>query len=355
MVALNRNTTETIRVNRLQGKIAIEEAVGSPCWPAHLLHPNKPTIAGLNGLPFSKEFLNDISERLDDIPLRLQSMDQSGISYAVVSLTAPGIEGVFDPKTAVEFARKTNDDIHEKYVKAHPDRFGFFCCIATQDPEAAAVELERAVTKLGAKGVLINGYCNLDENDLGKIQYLDDPKCEPVWAMLAKLKVPLYIHPRSPPPDQQRLYHDYPNLAQASYGFGVETAGHALRIMCSGILDRYPDVQIILGHAAEALPFLIHRVDHRMAISTAGSNGAHKLSMMEYFQRNFWCTLAGVRRESTMKNAIAEMGESRVMFSVDYPYESNEDASDWFDGLPLPRSSQEAIGCRNAKKFLNLP
>lgn len=101
--------------------------------------------------------------------------------------------------------------------------------------------------------------------------------------MLHKLDVPLYLHPRLPLIHQQVIYPQYPNLASASYGFGVECAGHALRIMCSGILDKYPP-KIILGHCAEALPFLIHRTDHRMQIGTPGSNGARKKNLMHYFQ-----------------------------------------------------------------------
>jgi predicted TIM-barrel fold metal-dependent hydrolase len=353
-MALNRKTTETIQVKRLQGKIAIEEAVGSPYWKAHLTYPSQPMIQDLDGLPFCREFLADIDTCLDDVELRLHSMDQSGISYAVVSLTAPGVEGIFDPDVAVEFARKTNDAIHEKYVKAYPDRFGFFACLPTQRPEAAATELERAVTKLGAKGCLVNGFCNLDINDQTSVQYLDDPACEAIWAMLAKLKVPLYLHPRCPPLSQQRLYRDYPNLAQAAYGFGVETAGHALRIMCSGVLDRHPSVRIILGHCAEGLPFLIHRIDHRMAISTPGTNGAHTRDMMYYLQKNFYATCAGVRRESTLKNTIEEMGEGRVLFSVDYPYESNEDAADWFDALQMNENTREVVARGNAMRLLNI-
>lgn len=353
-MALNRKTTETIAVKRLQGKIAIEEAVGSPCFKAHLTYPSQPMIDGLSGLPFSQAFLDDIDTRLDDVELRLQSMDQSGIAYAVLSLTAPGIEGIFDGDVAVDFARKTNDAIYEKYVKAYPDRFGFFACLPTQRPEEAAKELERAVTKLSAKGCLVNGFCNLSFEDQNKVQYLDDPVCKPLWTMLEKLDVPLYLHPRCPPLSQQRLYWGYPNLAQAAYGFGVETAGHALRIMCSGILDEYPDVKIILGHCAEGLPFFTHRVDHRMSISMPGTNGAHKESTMYYLQKNFWATCSGVRRDSTLRNTVEEMGESKTIFSVDYPYESNEDAAEWFDGMALNENTRRAVGWENAKRLLNI-
>ncbi|KAL2209378.1 metal-dependent hydrolase [Sarocladium strictum] len=355
-MALNRKTTESIPVQRMPGKIALEEAIGSPHFVSHGTHPPTPMIVGLeNGLPpYNTPFLEDIDERLNNVEKRLESMDASGISYAVVSLTCPGVEGILDADEAVELARKTNDSTYENYVKAHPTRFGFFCAVPMQKPEEAAKELERCVKDLGAKGVLINGFTNMSKTDVSEVRYLDDPACEPFWKKLAELNVPLYLHPRIPPLNQQRMFIDMPNLSQAAYGFGIETAGHALRIMCSGVFDRYPKVQLILGHCAESLPFLAHRIDHRLAIGIRGTNGPYKESIQYYLQNNVVATLAGVRRESTMRNTIDEIGEARTLFSVDYPYESNEDAADWFDGMQLNENTRKAIGYENAKRLLNL-
>lgn len=353
-MALVRETSETIKVKRLQGKIVLEEAVGCPFFDAMGTVPQRTLIHGMSELICDPELFEDIQVRLDDVPKRLASMDQSGIAYAVVSLTSPGIEGVMNAKTAVDLARKTNDYIYEKYVKAHPDRFGFFCCVPLQDPEAATLELERCVLQLGAKGALVNGFSNVSEEDVDAVQYLDDPKTEPLWEALSILDVPLYLHPRSPPLSQQRLYQGYPCLAQAPLGFGVETTGHALRIMCSGVLDRYPNLRIILGHCGEFLPFIIHRTDQRMATAPPGSSGAHQKPIIEYFQQNFFATLAGVRRESTLRSTLDELGESRVMFSVDYPYESCEEASDWFDGLQMNENTRRALAYENARKILKI-
>lgn len=355
-MALNRSTTATIAVNRTTKKIALEEAIGSPYFVAHGTHPPTPMISGMkNGLPpYNTPFLEDIDDRLNNIEKRLESMDASGIDYAIVSLTCPGIEGILDADEAVELARKTNDAIYENYVKAHPTRFGFFCCVPMQKSEEAAKELERCVKELGAKGALINGFTNMSKTDVSDVRYLDDPACEPFWKKLSELDVPMYLHPRIPPLNQQRIYEGLPNLSQAAYGFGIETGGHALRIMCSGIFDRYKNVQVILGHCAESLPFLAHRIDHRMAIGIRGNNGPYEKSMMYYLQNNIIATLAGVRRESTMRNTVEEMGESRVLFSVDYPYESNEDAADWFDGMQLNENTREAIGWKNAERIFKL-
>lgn len=299
----------------------------------------------------------DIIARLTDVPARLESMDQSGIGYVIVSLTSPGIEGVFDVANATSLARQANDEMYATYVQPYPDRFGFFATVPMQDPAAAADELERAVTQLGAVGALINGYSQIGSAGNYTVQYLDEAACEPFWARAAALGVPVYLHPRPPPPSQQLLFGDgrYPMLAHAAYGFGVETAGHALRLMLSGLFDRYPGLQVLLGHCAEALPFLVHRIDTRLEIGVPGADGPYNRTMKYYLQNNFYATLAGVRRLSTVRNAIEEMGEDRVMWSVDYPYESNEDAANWFDAVEgLGAETKKKIGWKNAERFFNL-
>lgn len=163
------------------------------------------------------------------------------------------------------------------------------------------------------------------------------------------------MHPRPPPPDQQRLYKGYPNLAQSGYGFGAETGGHVLRIICSGLLDRYPNIRIILGHCAEAIPFLVHRVQHRIEIATPGTCGPYKRDMLYYFHKHFYATLAGVRRLSTLRCTLEELGEDHVMFSVDYPYESQEDAADWFDSLELNQNTRQRLAYENARKMFKIP
>ncbi|KAK7531034.1 amidohydrolase 2 [Phyllosticta citricarpa] len=354
MAALNRSTTCTNLVNRLTHKIALEEAILPVSIPLNETIPLVPQVDDVPGAVLSPTFTSDVAQRLTDVALRLQSMDASGIRYNIVSLTSPGIEGVFDAKLAVEYACKVNDEIHATYVAPHPTRFGFFACLPMQDPPAAARELERCVKQLGAKGALVNGYSQLGSAD--EVRYLDEAACEPVWAALAALDVPLYLHPRIPPPGQQRVYRGFPMLAHAAYGFGAETGAHALRLACSGLFDRYPRVQVILGHAAEALPFLAHRIDHRLAVGVPGASGSHKQSVAYYLRNNFLAALSGVRRLSTVRCTLEEMGEERVLWSVDYPYESNEDAADWFDGVEgLGEETKKKIAWRNAERIFGTP
>ncbi|ETS73605.1 hypothetical protein PFICI_14551 [Pestalotiopsis fici W106-1] len=352
---LTRATNGTVAVPRMFGKIALEEAIGTNLWAAYGTLPAIEQVSGYAGVPFASSVSADIESRLTDIPARLQSMDDSGIGYVIISLTSPGIEGVFNATNATKLATEVNDEMYADYVEAYPDRFGFFAAVPMQDPMAAAAELERAVTQLGAKGALINGYSMIGTPDNYTVQYLDDAACDVFWAKAAELNVPIYLHPRPPPPSQQLLMDGYPMMAHAAYGFGTETAGHALRLMLSGLFDRYPSLQVILGHCAEALPFLVHRVDTRLAIGIEGADGPYNKTMKYYLRNNFYATLAGVRRLATVRDTIEEMGEDRVMWSVDYPYESNEDAANWFDYVEgLGVRTKEKLAWENAEKIFNI-
>lgn len=211
-------------------KIALEEATATSVYNATATVPPLPRTGEL---PYVQEtYVADVKHRLLDIASRVEAMDRAGIAETVVSLTMPGIEGICDKATAVDLARRVNDDLHQRYrTGPHGDRFRVFGCVAMQDPEAAALEAERCVRELGCVGVLINGFSNLSTTE---VQYLDEPQCEPFWAKLEELDVPLYLHPRIPPPDQMRIYKGYEFLAGSPWGFGAETAAHVIRLMVSG-------------------------------------------------------------------------------------------------------------------------
>jgi gamma-resorcylate decarboxylase len=182
-------------------------------------------------------YFADVQKRLSDATLRLEDMDRCGIECMVLSLTQPGIQGIPDRSVAVETAKRMNDDLAAQFLAAHPNRFAAFAAVALQDVRAAGDELERAVSKLGFKGAMINGYSNI--GDMDTAQYLDEQPVWDFWARVEELDVPVYLHPRSPLRNQQRIYEGYPVLAGAPWGFGAETAAHTLRLMLSGLFDRF--------------------------------------------------------------------------------------------------------------------
>lgn len=331
-------------------KIALEEAVSTSVFEAAFTVPRINEASELTYT--SSEYNQDVERRLTDLELRVKSMDETGIDISVLSLTMPGIEGVADPVLAVKYAREVNDEIYKLYVTGkYSNRFRAFACVAMQDPEAAAAEAKRAVRELGAVGVLINGFSNV--GDANTVQYLDEPQCEPFWAAIEELDVPVYLHPRISSPSQLRAFKGLEFFSGSPWGFQAETATHAFRLMLSGLFDRHPKLKIILGHCGEGLPFSLHRTDARLRHFRPGQNLA-KEPLLNYWSRNFWVTTAGVFDGNTFTDTVRSCGTDRVMFSVDYPYESNEEIGGWFDRLEIDPSTRAKIGWENAISLLKL-
>ncbi len=214
---------------------------------------NDPGFASLTGF-----YLNDPSpalaklrERMQDLgDLRLGDMDQSGIAKQILSLTSPGVQ-VFDAATAVPLASEFNHQLAEA-IALHPDRFAGLAAIAPQNAAAAAQELERAVTTLGLKGAIVNSHT--------RGEYLDDPKFWEIFEAAEALDVPIYLHPNTPSPRMIEPFLER-GLDGAIFGFAVETGLHALRLIVSGVFDKFPRLRIVLGHlgGSSALLAFAHR------------------------------------------------------------------------------------------------
>lgn len=327
-------------------KIALEEHYSSPenqkLW-------DKEAEAKRDGRPY----FDFVEERLWETEKYIKEMDAMDIDTSIMSLTSPGVQSVTDKDAAVKLAIDSNNGVYEKYIKAHPDHFTAFAAVALQDPQAAADELDRAVNKLSMKGALINGYTNLDDN--GKVVYLDDPSMDVFWKKVSELDVPVYLHPRDPQQNQQRIYEGLPGLVGSVWGFTQETAVHAIRIMMSGLFDRYPNIKLILGHLGEGLSQTLPRTQHRLYKQINGGNGGnYKKPLTDYLKSNIFVTTSGHFTTSAFMNALSVFGKSQLLFSVDYPYEDNAEAATWFDQLPITDELKEQIGHENAEKLFKL-
>jgi predicted TIM-barrel fold metal-dependent hydrolase len=281
--------------------------------------------------------------------LRLQEMDENGVEMMVLSLTSPGVQGEPEADRAVELALRANSLLAE-VVARHPDRYAGFAAVPLQDPVRAADELERCVTELGFKGAMVNGYTSTADPNAGL--YYDDPTFSPFWEEAQALDVPVYLHPREVLPDQRRIYDGYPELLAAAWGFGVETGTHAIRLILSGLFDRYPRLNVILGHLGETLPFAIWRLEHRFTLRPHGKKLERPVS--DYLRENFYVTTSGNFSSRALATTIAELGVERVLFSVDYPYESLAEGARWFDSASVEDNDRERIGRTNAERLLRL-
>lgn len=324
----------------MQGKIGLEEHFATP-----------------ETLDDSKGFLGDhvwpeLEKRLLDLEgYRLAQMDAHGMQMMILSLNAPAVQAVFETRKAVETARHANDALAAA-VARHPDRFRAFAALAMQDPDAATRELQRCVKELKFVGALVNGFSQIGAKE--SMVYLDDPRYRGFWAECEKLGVPFYLHPRNPLPSAAQIYEGHPWLLGPTWAFGQETAVHALRLMASGLFDRHPKLQIVLGHMGEGLPYSIWRVDNRNAWTKAPPRYPAKKRLGEYFRGNFHLTTSGNFRTQTLIDAILEVGADRIMFSTDWPFENVDHAALWFDDCPISEADRVKIGRGNAEKLFKL-
>ena len=294
----------------------------------------------------------ELSARLLDIhEKRLGLMDAHGIETMILSLNAPAVQAIVEPGRANDIARRANDFLAEQ-VSKRPDRFQAFAALAMQDPDQASRELERCVKELGFRGALVNGFSQIDDPDTAV--YYDLPQFWPFWGVVESLDVPFYLHPRNPLPGMAQIYEGHPWLLGPTWAFGQETAVHALRLMGSGLFDKYPRLTIILGHMGEGLPYSMWRIDNRNAWVKATPNYPAKKKIAEYFQDNFYLTTAGNFRTQTLIDAILEIGADRILFSTDWPFENIDHAADWFDVASISEADRKKIGRLNAARLFKL-
>jgi gamma-resorcylate decarboxylase len=280
---------------------------------------------------------------------RLEEMDRSGIELMFLSLNSPGPQAIYQRQRAIDLARRANDYLAEQ-VSRNPRRFQGFAALPMQDPDAAAAELARCVETLGFRGGLVNGFSQVEQED--SAVYYDLPQFWPFWEAVQALDVPIYLHPRDMLSSRLRAYDGHPWLVGAPWGFAADTALHALRLMGSGLFDRYPKLTIILGHLGEGLPASIWRVDHRIAKTPKGIPA--KKPFAEYLRTNFILTTSGNFRTPTLLDAITEVGAERILFSVDYPFEDIAEGAKWLDSAEISDAQRLGIGSGNARRIFRL-
>lgn len=282
----------------------------------------------------------DMGERLREVgERRIAAMDEAGLDVQVISLTAPGLHNLAADE-ATRLQVETNERIAE-LVNAHPSRFQGFATLATPAPAAAAQELERAVTKLGLNGALLfgrTGERNLDHHDNW-----------PIFEAAAALSAPLYIHPHIPQPRvRAALYVGFGNAidnAFATHGIGwhYESGVQFLRLALAGVFDRFPDLQVLLGHWGEMVLFYLDRID-ALAVEA-------KLPrpFSEYVRRNAYITAGGVYSHRYLRWAVEMVGVERILFATDYPHRPSPEGGveHFLQTAGLNRADQERIAAGN--------
>ena len=295
------------------------------------------------------ERATQIIERLLDLgSQRIRHMDETGIDRAILALTSPGAQPLPDIAEARGLAARANDYLAGQ-VASHSDRYVGMTTVAPQDPEWSASEIVRGARELGFKGVQINSHT--------RGQYLDHPKFDPIFRALADTGQPLYIHPATPPDSMIGPMLEA-GLDGAIFGFGVETGLHLLRLITSGIFDRYPQLQIMVGHMGEALPFWVYRLDYMHQASVRSGRYAFmkplKKTILEYLRSNVLITTSGMAWAPAILFTQQVVGEDRVMYAMDYPYQFHADEVRTHDNLDIPLATKKKLMQTNAERWFRL-
>jgi 5-carboxyvanillate decarboxylase len=333
-------------------RIATEEAFSVPAVFAALQDwvatagPDEPDHDFLSFL-FGQDLpgLQRVRRQLLDLEdERLKIMDDNGVDMHLLSLTAPGVQTLPDDR-ACALAAHVNDGL-AAVIARHPDRFAGLAAIAPQAPAAAAAEIDRAVRRLGLNGIVINSHT--------RNEYLDDEKFWPIFEAAASLGAPIYIHPRSPSAQMAQPYKRF-GLETGIYGFQAETGLHAIRLICSGVFDRFPNLQIVLGHLGEGIPFWLWRVDYMHPVrSSHNSRPGLELKPSEYFKRNFTVTTSGMNWHPALAFCVEVLGADNVMWAIDYPYQLTEGAVEFMNEAPVSDADKHKIFHGNAERVFRI-
>jgi predicted TIM-barrel fold metal-dependent hydrolase len=275
---------------------------------------------------------------------RLKEMDEAGIDMQVLSHGAPSTQ-----KLGIDVAAGLTRDVNDRLAgicAANPNRFAAFAALPTVDPQAAADELERTVTRHGFKGAMIHGMSNGEFVDLKKFW--------PIYERAEKLDVPVYLHPSLPDPRVTEIYYqdyakDFPLVVRPAWGFTVETATQAIRLVLSGVFEKHPGLRIILGHFGETLPFLLWRID--AALSRPGQK---PMNFRDIFTSNFYVTTSGFFSDPALLCCVMEMGVDHILFAVDWPFVMNLPAVQWMADVPISDADKAKILSGNAQRLLKM-
>lgn len=326
-------------------RIAVEEAWTIPEHQdamALLADGSWPNLDAQLLNPLGSRSTDRLTTRLRDVDERLAEMDRLGIDMQILSLTSPGVQ-LFKADRAVALAELANDRLSE-IVRKHPGRFAGLASFAPQDPQRAAREMERAVTKLGLSGFVVNSHTNNE--------YLDQPQFMPILEAAAALDRPIYIHPRCPSDGMAAPFRDH-RLQSAIWGYAVETGTHAMRLILSGVFDKLPKLKIMIGHMGENIPYHIWRSDHWFERRRDAYGSKRKPS--EVMRNHVFVTNSGVEHGPALRYAVDVLGIDNVLWAIDYPYEEMEPSIRFMNEAPLSPAERRAVFHGNATRLFHLP
>ncbi|KAJ7772595.1 amidohydrolase 2 [Mycena maculata] len=270
---------------------------------------------------------------------RLAGMDANGVDYMVISCASPCIQGISDQATAEAMARNVNDQLAAT-IANNTFRFGGFASLAMHNATTAAQELKRTVVELGFLGAMINDYQQSGPDDETLLFY-DQPEYDVFWEMVTSLDVPVYLHPRANIAQiQNLLYGHAPWLRGPTQEFAVTLSTHVMGLCTNGVFDRFPKLNIIVGHLGERLPSDLWRIDDQLARQVPEGMPMRR-NLSSYWRTNLFETVSGNFATLLFDLHKKQIGLDRILYSVDYPWVAMSQGEAWLKELAETMSSRD--------------
>jgi len=268
----------------------------------------------------------------------IRDMDDAGIDVSVLSINIPGPE-LLEPESGVKGARICNDYLAE-VCAAHPGRFVGLAALPMQEVEEALNEFRRALNTLDLRGMVL--YSHINGTPVDAVEF------EPVYQMAEERQIPVVLHPTVP--TWGEVIKDYSMIPMI--GLMVDTSIAMLRLILSGILERYPNLKVLHPHCGGVLPYLMPRVVEQTEIKGRGREHIEKSP--EAYYKNVYQDLVSPS-EQAMRFAYESAGPDRLVFGSDRPWVSIETFLEIFNRLNIPEAEKEKILGENACGLFNIP
>ena len=298
----------------------------------------------------------DGTPALTDLDNRLRILEKyEGLSQ-VLTIASPALEEATSPEDAVYLAELGNNELAELLTR-YPDKFtAAIACLPVNNMNASLKEAERVIKDHGFKGIQLYTPSN------GKP--LDSPEFMPLYAMMANYDLPVWIHPARGRhiPDYRDEDHSRYYIYQM-FGWPYETTAAMVRLVFSGIFDKYPGIKFITHHYGAMLPFFSERLvvgqDYAEENLRAKWKQALKKPPIEYF-KDFYADTALNGNPAAMACGYQFFGPERTVFATDFPYDNENgerftrEVINAVDSLDISIQEKEMIYHLNAERILHL-
>lgn len=285
--------------------------------------------------------LDEMLERWQPEP-RLAAIDKAGIDKMVLSMPLHMVGYHYEADFAIRYAAIANDSMAE-FCSHHPDRFFFWAHVPLQDPAAGARELERAVTQLGAQGLMMGA------RNLGGLEVYD-PALRPLWEKASELDCMIFVHGYNQSVTWGERACDDPFDTTSIVGMNTDETLFYWYLVNAGVLDDFPDLKILITHGGGFVPFQLGRF--AMTNRTMAPDSKNKKDLLEY-NPNFFYDL-DIHSPHMRRAIIEEVGVDQVLYGDNFSG-SDVHEGDLTEGLGLSEADRDKIRYKTAVPMLKLP